>query len=81
MLGLLEVPAREGSMKFAIRRALLGVITIPLVAIAWFVFYALLVGGGATPTATPVEVWNDGLWLGGIATFIFSAEAVIREWD
>jgi hypothetical protein len=67
-------------MKFAIRRAVLGVIIIPVVAFAWVVFYALLVGAGAEPTSSVSEVWNDGLWLGGVVTIIFSLEAVIREW-
>lgn len=65
-------------MKFMFRRLLLGVAIVPLVAMAWFVFYAWLIWCGADPTATPSEVWANGLWLGVIATLVFAGEALVK---
>lgn len=65
-------------MKFMFRRLLLGVVIVPLIAVMWFVFYAVLVGGGAEPTSTPSEVWNDGLMFGVVATLVFAVSAVIE---
>jgi hypothetical protein len=65
-------------MKYAFRRLLLGVVIVPLVAVVYFVFYAVLVGGGAEPTSTPIEVWNNGLMFGVGATLVFAVSAVIE---
>jgi hypothetical protein len=66
-------------MKFVFRRLLAGIVIVPLVALAYFVFYALLVGLGADPTATPSEVWANGLWLGGFLTIVFAGEVLVRK--
>lgn len=63
-------------MKFYVRRAVLGAIATPIIAGAYFVFYAVLVGLGAEPTNTPAGVWSSGLVLGatlGVA-FIFAPQ-------
>lgn len=63
-------------MKFYIRRAVLGAVATPIVAGIYFVGYATLVGLGAEPTATPAEVWANGLVMGatlGVA-FIFAPQ-------
>lgn len=57
-------------IKFVIRRAIAGIVIVPATAGIYFVGYAMLVGLGATPTATASEVWNNGLWIGGLATLM-----------
>jgi hypothetical protein len=59
-------------MKFYIRRAIAGVIATPLIAGAYFVGYALLVGAGADPTNTPAGVWANGLMIGTIVAVMFT---------
>ena len=66
-------------MKFAIRRLLAGVVIVPAIAGTYFVGYASLVGAGATPTATPSEVWNNGLLFGAVATLWFSLSALVKK--
>jgi hypothetical protein len=54
----------------------LGAIATPIIAGAYFVLYAGLVGLGADPTATPAEVWANGLVMGGTlgVAFIFAPQ-------
>jgi hypothetical protein len=59
-------------MKFYIRRAVLGVIATPVIAGAYFMFYALLVGAGADPTNTPDGVWANGLMMGSVLAVMFT---------
>ena len=59
-------------MKYVIRRAVLGAVATPLVAFAWVMFTAVLIGLGAEPTASVNQVWNDGLWLGIISAVVFT---------
>ena len=59
-------------MKYVIRRAVLGAVATPIVAFAWVLFIAVLIGLGAEPTATANQVWNDGLWLGAIVAVLFT---------
>ena len=59
-------------MKYVIRRAVLGVVATPLIAGAWVLFTAGLIGLGAEPSASVNEVWNDGLWLGVITAVAFT---------
>ena len=48
-------------MKYAIRRALLGVISIPLVAGGYTFFYLSLLILGAEPTSSLTEVYGNGI--------------------
>ena len=51
-------------MKFYIRRAIAGLVSIPLVAGAWcFVYLALIVVGGE-PTQSVAETFSNGITLG-----------------
>jgi hypothetical protein len=61
--------------KYVIRRAVLGVIITPLVALIWLVGIAVLIGLGAEPTASASQVWIDGLWLGGVVSVWFALDA------
>lgn len=59
-------------MKFYIRRAVAGAVATPIIAGAYFVVYALLVGAGADPTNTPAGVWANGLMIGTIVAVAFT---------
>jgi hypothetical protein len=63
-------------MKFVIRRAVAGVVITPLVASAWFLIVVLMIGLGAEPNATPLEVWNTGLVGGVFVSLLFVGNAV-----
>jgi ABC-type arginine transport system permease subunit len=63
---------KEKEMKFYIRRAVVGVIAVPVIAGAYWLFYALLVGAGADPTNTAQGVWENGLVLGWTVAVLFT---------
>ncbi len=62
-------------MKYVVRRVLGSVIFTPLIAVAWVMFYALLIGIGGEPTATIGEVFVTGLWLGGFVSAVLVLDA------
>lgn len=51
-------------MKYVIRRAILGLIGIPVVAGVYLFGYTTLLLAGAEPNATFTEVWNNGILIG-----------------
>jgi hypothetical protein len=51
-------------MKFFIRRAIVGVISIPFVAGAWVFLYLLLLLAGAEPGQNLTETFNNGVLIG-----------------
>lgn len=59
-------------MKYAIRRAVVGVISIPLIAGAWVFFYLLLLLAGAEPSQTLTETFNNGLLIGFTCAVFFT---------
>lgn len=59
-------------MKYAIRRAVVGVISIPLVAGAFVFFYLLLLLSGAEATATLTETFGNGLLIGFTTAIFFT---------
>ena len=71
---------RKGNqMKFYIRRAVAGALATPIIAGAYFAFYALLVGAGADPTNTPSGVWGNGLMFGTMIAVAFTfAPQILR---
>lgn len=51
-------------MKFYVRRAVVGLVSIPFVAGAWcFIYLAFLLAGGE-PTQTISETFDNGLYIG-----------------
>jgi hypothetical protein len=58
--------------KYVIRRAVLGIVITPLVALVWLIGIAVLIGMGAEPTASASQVWVDGLWLGVAVSVVFA---------
>lgn len=67
-------------MKFYIRRAVLGAVATPVVAGIYFAGYAGLVGLGAEPTATPAEVWANGLVMGATLAVLFTFAPQVWAW-
>jgi hypothetical protein len=59
-------------VKFTIRRAIVGVISIPLLAGAYVFFYLLLLLAGAEPTVTLTESFNNGLLIGITSAVFFT---------
>ena len=57
-------------MKYAIRRAIVGVVSIPLIAGAYTFLYLLLLVAGAEPGQTLAETFNFGVVI-GITSAIF----------
>jgi len=57
-------------------RLLLGVVIAPVIAGAWLVIYALLVGLGAMPTQTAPEVFLTGLAFGAMIVLVWAWEAL-----
>jgi hypothetical protein len=62
----------EIKMKYFFRRALVGIIAIPVVAMLWVLFNAIMAMLFALPMSSVSRVWNDGLWLGLLATVMFA---------
>lgn len=59
-------------MKYVIRRAVVGVIALPLVAGAYvFGFLGLAVLGGDL-TLSLAEIWNNGLLIGSVVAVMFA---------
>lgn len=59
-------------MKFYIRRAVAGVIVVPVVAGLYTFAYLWLIIAGAEPTVSSEEVFNNGLWLGGLVAVMLT---------
>lgn len=53
-------------MKFYIRRAVAGIVAMPVIAGTYFVGYLALVGFGAESGLFPVEAWNNGILIGAV---------------
>jgi hypothetical protein len=62
--------------KYVFRRLLAGIVITPLVALAYLVGYALLVGAGATASSTANEVWSNGLVFGAVLSLVFALSAI-----
>lgn len=56
-------------MKYVIRRAIASVVVAPVIATAYVLGYAVLVGLGATPSVNVSDAWNNG-WLIAVAVGI-----------
>jgi hypothetical protein len=65
-------------MKYVFRRAILGVAIVPLIAVAWLLFYALLVGLGARQTSSAEEVFAVGLFIGLIVEVWFVVDGLVK---
>jgi hypothetical protein len=59
-------------MKFYIRRAVAGIVSVPFVAGAWcFIYLAFIVIGGE-PSQSIYETFSNGLLIGSIVAVLFT---------
>jgi hypothetical protein len=66
-------------MKYFFRRALVGIIAIPVVAMLWVLFNAILSVVVGLPMGSVNRVWNEGLGLGLLATIMFAIIPLILK--
>ena len=59
-------------MKFVIRRLLVGVLALPVVAGLYLFGYLALIALGAEPTASLGEAWGNGLLVGSVSAVAFA---------
>lgn len=59
-------------MKYVIRRAILGIVSIPFVAGAWVFFYLLLLLAGAEPNQSLSDTFNNGILIGVTCAIFFA---------
>ena len=59
-------------MKFVIRRAVVGLIALPLVAGAYVFIYLALEVLGAGSSLELREIWNNGLLIGSVVAVAFA---------
>jgi hypothetical protein len=62
--------------KYVFRRLLVGIVITPLVALAYLIAYALLVGAGAGAGSTASVVWSNGLVFGAMVSLVFALSAI-----
>jgi hypothetical protein len=62
--------------KYVFRRLLVGIVITPLVALAYLIGYALLIGAGAGAGSNASEVWANGLILGAMVSLVFALSAI-----
>lgn len=59
-------------MKFYIRRAVAGILSIPFVAGAWVFLYLMLLVVGGEPTQSITDTFNNGVSIGIIVAVLFT---------
>ncbi len=59
-------------MKYLIRRAILGIVSIPFVAGAYTFLYLLLLVAGAEPGTTLTETFNNGLLIASVLAVVIT---------
>jgi hypothetical protein len=58
-------------MKFYVRRAIAGIVSIPFVAGAYTFFYFTLLVLGGEPNQTIGDTYENGLYIGGTLAIVF----------
>jgi hypothetical protein len=66
-------------MKYVFRRALVGIVLVPVVAMVWVLFTAILSVVVGLPMGSVNRVWNEGLGLGLLATIMFAIIPLILK--
>ena len=66
-------------MKYYIRRAILGAIAVPIVAGAWTLFYALLLGLGAEPGQSIADTFGNGLLIGSVLAILLTFAPQVKR--
>jgi type III secretory pathway component EscT len=69
----LEIPTRKGlQMKYVIRRAVLGLVALPVVAGTYVFVYVLLGSLANSMPLTLDEIWNNGILIGSVSAIAFA---------
>lgn len=66
-------------MKFVIRRAVVGVLAVPVVAGAYVFGYLALVILGADNSLKIEEIWNNGLLIGSVSAVMFAFATQVNK--
>jgi hypothetical protein len=64
--------AERGVMKFVVRRAVVGLLALPLIAGAYVFVYLALEVLGAGSSLELREIWNNGLLVGSVSALAFA---------
>ena len=64
--------AERGVMKFVVRRAVVGLIALPMIAGAYVFVYLALEALGAGVSLELGEIWNNGLLIGFVSALAFT---------
>ena len=67
-------------MKFIIRRFILAVVLSPVVAGAYFLFYASLIALGAQPTTDVAGAWGNGWTFAVVIGLAFTFATQVWAW-
>ena len=59
-------------MKYVIRRAVLGLVALPVVAGTYVFFYVLLGSLANSMPLTLDEIWNNGILIGSVSAIAFA---------
>ncbi len=62
----------RNKMKFYIRRAVAGVIAVPVIACAWVAVYFMLLVIGGEPQQTIADTFQNGLLIGWVCAVAFT---------
>ncbi len=66
-------------MKYYIRRAIVGAIATPLVAIAWCALYAMLILLGAEPSQSIADTFGNGLLIGSVLAVLLTFAPQVKR--
>jgi hypothetical protein len=66
-------------MKFVIRRAVVGVLAVPVVAGAYVFGYLALVILGADNSLKIEEIWSNGLLIGSVSAVMFAFATQVNK--
>jgi hypothetical protein len=66
-------------MKFVIRRAVVGVLAVPVVAGAYVFLYLALVILGADNSLKIEEIWSNGLLIGSVSAVMFAFATQVNK--
>mgnify|MGYP000090058464 CR=1 FL=1 len=67
-------------MKFVIRRAVVALIAMPVVAGAYVLGCAVLIGLGAGASFTVNEAWVNGFEIAGACALVFTFSTQLNNW-
>ena len=66
-------------MKYYIRRAVLGALAVPVVAVLWCVLYGVLILLGAEPSQTIGETFANGLLIGSVLAVLLTFAPQVKR--